>query len=220
MGSLFILDKNPLERRFIAALSKGRYDPVVETWDARTAAEGLLGLKERPDLIVVALDPQHHDALVLLRWMRNARSTIPIVVIARGAPTMLERRARLLGARCFVHDPGNAREMASAMREAVRSGPDGQKPEPPMASEVNGRNLTQLVSQLNASMKCPAGRDQVFLQSFMEFGQAVEPRVCLRCPLRAGLGLPYYVSYEHIRDICCDTPAACDAMTKHRAAAQ
>jgi hypothetical protein len=72
-------------------------------------------------------------------------------------------------------------------------------------------NLGLLVDHLNATMKCPAGRQQVFLQSFIEFGQEAEPRVCLRCPVRARLGLPHYVGYEHIRDICCRAPERCGA---------
>ena len=106
------------------------------------------------------------------------------------------------------------------MLEAVRSRPDAPNSEPPITGEENGQNLSLLVNHLNATMKCPAGRQQVFLHSFIEFGQKAVPRVCLRCPIRVGLGMPQYVYYEHIRDICCNTPARCEAMSSFRAEAR
>ncbi len=120
MGPLLILDGNPLERRFIAASANGRYRPVLQAGDAEAAGNALLSLKQRPALIVAALDPVGQDALILLRWMHNARSTIPVVVIADRSAGRLESKARSLGARIFVHDPDDAREVEAAMEEAVR----------------------------------------------------------------------------------------------------
>jgi hypothetical protein len=220
MGPLLILDRNPVERHFVATLAKGQYEPIVEACDSRSAEEALLGLSERPALIVAALDPRDQEAIILLRWMHRSRSTIPVAVIAKGPARGLEPKARSLGARFFVYDPDNAREMQWAMQEAVRSRPGPRSSEPPITSEESGPSLSQLVNHLNGTMKCFAGRQQVFLHSFLESGQKAEPRVCLHCFIRNGLRLPHYVYYEHIRDICCGTPAKCEAMKSYLARAQ
>lgn len=120
MGPILILDSDPIERRFIAALADGQYDPILEACDSTEAGEVLLGQKERSAMIVAVLNPKDDEAIILLCWMHRSDSTIPVVMLAKGAARQLEPKARALGVRVFVHDPSNAREIQTAMQEASR----------------------------------------------------------------------------------------------------
>lgn len=220
MGTLLILDKDPLERRFIAAVATGKYGTVIEAGDMKAAMKVLNSRRKRPTLIVAALDLKYQDTLLLLQCLHNSHSSAPVVAIAKGAARGLESTARSLGVRFFVHNPGNASEIHVAMQQAVRSTPHTPTPEPPITSEESSQNISVLVNHLNETMKCHAGSGRVFLHSFIKWGQQAVPRVCLRCPIRVSLGLPDYVYYEHIRDLCCGTPGKCEAMNTHRAEAR
>jgi hypothetical protein len=71
--------------------------------------------------------------------------------------------------------------------------------------------------RLNAKMKCHAGRGQVFIRSLIAGKSTTRPRICLRCHIRRSQGIPYYVYYEYIRDVCCANPDKCDALERFKA---
>ena len=82
---------------------------------------------------------------------------------------------------------------------------------PPLTPEELTTNLTLLERQLNREMKCTAGKNQVYIRSLLTGQSTTKPRVALKCPLRRDIGLPAEVFYEHIRDVCCSDPNACEA---------
>ncbi|GEM_PF-903430 len=82
---------------------------------------------------------------------------------------------------------------------------------PPLTVEELRANLTELEKKLNAEMKCPAGRNQVFLRSLLTGSGTTPPRIALKCHLRKDIGENPVVFYEYIRDVCCSDPEKCPA---------
>jgi hypothetical protein len=82
---------------------------------------------------------------------------------------------------------------------------------PPLtAEEING-NLSDLERGLNREMKCPAGKNQVYIRSLLTGSGTTKPRIALKCHLRKDLGQTPEVYIEHIRSVCCTDPGTCEA---------
>jgi hypothetical protein len=82
---------------------------------------------------------------------------------------------------------------------------------PPLTREELVSNLSDLERRLNRTMKCTAGKNQVYIRSLLTGGATTRPRVALKCPLRRDIKLSAEVFYEHIRDVCCSEPEQCEA---------
>jgi hypothetical protein len=82
---------------------------------------------------------------------------------------------------------------------------------PALTEEETTGNLTVLQERLESRMKCPAGKNQVYLRSLLTGRGTTRPRITLKCHLRRDIGLPAEVFYEHIRDVCCADPNRCQA---------
>jgi hypothetical protein len=82
---------------------------------------------------------------------------------------------------------------------------------PPLTPTELTSNLSALERDLNSGMKCPAGKNQVYIRSLLTGQGTTRPRVALKCPLRKDIGLPAEVFFEHIRDVCCCDPDWCEA---------
>ncbi|MFO0838020.1 MAG: hypothetical protein U1D55_05790 [Phycisphaerae bacterium] len=82
---------------------------------------------------------------------------------------------------------------------------------PPITAEELTANLSALEKKLNHEMKCPAGKNQVFLRSLLTGNGTTKPRIALKCHLRRDIKLTAEVFYEHIRDVCCKDPTQCPA---------
>lgn len=87
---------------------------------------------------------------------------------------------------------------------------------PPMTSEELRANLSELEKDLNARMKCHAGRNQVFIYSLVTPSGTTPPRICLKCHLRKDVGQKPGIFYEQIRDVCCGEPEQCEAYMAFR----
>lgn len=106
-----------------------------------------------------------------------------------------------------VHDSGG---------EAGRRRASGGAEPPPISAEERNGNLSELEKSLNAQMKCPAGKNQVFIRSVVSSGGTTPPRIALRCTFRRDLGMTPEVYYEHVRDVCTCDPEKCDAYRQMR----
>jgi hypothetical protein len=82
---------------------------------------------------------------------------------------------------------------------------------PPITDEERSTNLSVLENKLNKEMKCPAGRNQVYVRSLLTGGGTTQPRIALKCHLRRDAGLTPEIFYEEIRDMCCSNPDNCPA---------
>jgi hypothetical protein len=82
---------------------------------------------------------------------------------------------------------------------------------PPLTPQELTGNLSVLQNQLNTDMKCPAGRNQVYVRSLLTGHSTTRPRISLKCALRRDIRLSPDVFYEYIRDVCCSNPEECEA---------
>ncbi|MFH1746992.1 MAG: hypothetical protein ABIG44_08100 [Planctomycetota bacterium] len=82
---------------------------------------------------------------------------------------------------------------------------------PPLTPEELTGNLSQFEHRLNREMRCPAGRNQVYVRSLLTGTSTTRPRIALKCPLRRDIGQTPDVFYEHIRDVCCGDHEQCPA---------
>lgn len=105
-----------------------------------------------------------------------------------------------------------------AAQEAKPKGPSRaeQAMGPPLLDEEKKGNLSELEKKLNREMKCPAGKNQVFIRSLVLLSGTTQPRIALKCHLRKDAGMPAEVYLEHIRDVCCTNPEECPAYKKFK----
>ncbi len=82
---------------------------------------------------------------------------------------------------------------------------------PDLTPEELTGNLSLLERHLNRTMKCTAGRNQVYIRSLLTGQSTTRPRIALKCPLRRDIGETPEVYFEHIRDVCCSDPEQCPA---------
>ena len=211
MCRLLILDNDKSECHFVAAVASAKCGAVVEASDLKEAGKTLKSRRKRPTLIVAALQAKRQDALGLLRLLHELGEYIPVVVIVAKGAEALVAQVQKLGACCLVHRPLRSEELAQAMRQATDSEPPAPASTPPIIDEELSANVSELVNRLNATMRCSIGKEQVFLHSFITgLGETSQPRVTLRCHLRAEFGADPYIYYEHIRDVCCAAPHKCE----------
>lgn len=87
---------------------------------------------------------------------------------------------------------------------------------PPLTPEETTGNLSILERKLNTEMRCPAGKNQVFIRSLILASGPTTPRITLKCQLRRDIGQKPEVFFEHIRDVCCSNPEGCEAYKKFK----
>lgn len=104
---------------------------------------------------------------------------------------------------------------APAKQSKPASKPESSGP-PPLTPEETKGNLSLLERNLNVSMKCHAGKNQVFIRSLVTINGTTPPRIALKCQLRRDIGQKPEVFYEHIRDVCCGDPTQCEAHQKFK----
>ncbi|MFN0137552.1 MAG: hypothetical protein ACKVS9_15720 [Phycisphaerae bacterium] len=86
----------------------------------------------------------------------------------------------------------------------------------PLTVEETKGNLSLLERKLNTDMRCPAGKNQVFIRSLVLASGPTTPRITLKCHLRRDIGQKPEVFFEHIRDVCCSNPEGCEAYKKFK----
>lgn len=88
--------------------------------------------------------------------------------------------------------------------------------DPPLTAIERTANLTELERELNRSMKCQAGMNQVFIRSLVTLNGAGPPRIALKCQLRRDIGQTPVIFYEQIQALCCGDPQQCEAYQKFK----
>lgn len=104
----------------------------------------------------------------------------------------------------------NSASSANRATQPLKSKPVDQ-PTPPLQPEEKNGNLSILQHQLNAAMKCPAGKNQVYIRSLVTLKGTTPPRIALKCSLRRDAGLSAEVFLEEVRSVCCGEPNQCPA---------
>ena len=82
-------------------------------------------------------------------------------------------------------------------------------------------SLLQLERKLNEEMRCPAGKNQVYILSRMKTNGRIKreaPQICIDCKIRNYLGWRKRVYLDFIRKVCCgDQKTMCEAYIKFMA---
>lgn len=82
-------------------------------------------------------------------------------------------------------------------------------------------SLLQLQRKLNDEMRCPAGKNQVYVLSRLKSNGRIKkeaPQVCLDCKIRNYLGWRKRVYLDFIQMVCCGEPKSkCEAYVKFMA---
>jgi DNA-binding NtrC family response regulator len=214
VARVMVIHHDRSTRGSLEALIQGRHQ--VE--GARDLVSGIRQMaRQKPDAIIVGQDRQKGEALRLLRYMRDHVLKIPVVVaVSRGAGSVQPALLKL-GARQIVEYPVDEQRLTSAIEEAMQAHKAVQAGPPPLTAEELNGNLSVLETQLNKSMKCFAGQNQVYIQSTILGGAVSRPRIALRCNLRAEYGLTKNVFFEFIREHCCGDPGRCEAYQRFQA---
>jgi DNA-binding response OmpR family regulator len=186
--------------------------PVVSYKDAQTALDELEA--KAPDVIVAGQSVKRGTALPLLRALRERKRTIPVIVIGGPGAERHEPTVLRLGAKAFLEHPLKKRRLIAAVAAAmaVATFEDGEIPL--LTEEEKTANLNDLEQKLNREMKCFAGKNQVYLQSFIGSSTRSRPRICLKCALRKEYDLSPDVYYEFVRHVCCGEPKLCEAVQR------
>ncbi len=85
---------------------------------------------------------------------------------------------------------------------------------PPPTEQELSVNLSILERQLNDNMKCPAGRNKVYLRNLLTGRRPGRPRITLKCHLRKDIGMPQDIYLEEIQQLCCGDHEQCPAWSK------
>ena len=85
-------------------------------------------------------------------------------------------------------------------------------------------SLVQLERKLNDEMRCPAGKNQVYVLSRMKSNGRIKkeaPQVCLDCKIRSYLGWRKRVYLDFIQMACCgEHKRKCEAYVKFMASSR
>jgi len=208
---VLIIHKDKQARTMLESMARVRHE--VES--ARDLITGLKHMaRMRPSVIVVGHDSHKQEGLRLLRYMRENVLKTPVVVVFASGAGSSQPALMKYGARAFLEYPVDDDRLERALAAALQAGSTSTAPPPLTAEELAG-NLSMMENKLNKHMKCFAGRNQVFLQTFI--GSGARPRIALKCGLRAEYGLNKDVYFEFIRDTCCGDPSRCEAVQRFNA---
>ncbi len=208
MAKVLVIHHDKASRTQLETAARHRHH-VEGARDLVTGVQHMV--RSRPEVVVVGHDREKQEGLRLMKYMRDNVLKIPVVVVfSRGAGADQQVLVKL-GAKGFLEYPVDPERLESAIQHAVRARAAQDAAPPPITQEEARGNLSAMETQLNKKMKCFAGRNQVYIQSMILGGRTSQPRVALKCSLRAEYGLNKDVYYEWIRDVCCGDPTRCEA---------
>ncbi len=209
MARILILHPQRSARKFLEEHASKRHE-VTAVSDVRSAVKWIE--RVRPAVVVAGLNGKRRDALELLRHLKLEGKKTPTIVVASAGEGVFEPVARKLGASAFLEYPMEQATFDQAVSKVISADWTAKGEQPPVTEEELGANLTELEAELNRRMQCFAGKNQVYLQSFiLGGGRTSKPRIALKCPLRQEYGDPPNVYYEYVRDVCCSNPECCPA---------
>lgn len=197
--------------------ARKRLEHHAETHHQVAAASDLrAGLKllarTRPQVVVVGLSVKKTEAFEFLRHQQRDGKQIPTIVVASADAGSYQPLAMKLGAAAFLEYPLENTALDEAIAKITNADFQSKGQQPPITAEEAAANLTELEADLNRRMQCFAGKNLVYIQSFvLGGGKTSTPRIALKCPLRKQYGEPPNVYYEYVRDVCCSNPSTCTA---------
>ena len=114
---LVIDDEPPIRKLLRTGLATQGYQ-IIDAMNGRTAREALA--RETPDLVILDLGLPDVDGHVLLREIRGAHESVPIVVLSSREDERGKVEALDLGADDYVTKPFGMNELLARIRAALR----------------------------------------------------------------------------------------------------
>ena len=114
MFNVVIIDDHPMIRSAIRSLleASGRFRVVAERGSGTT---GLAAVRElNPDLLVLDLDIPMLGGIEVVRRIRTAQATLPILVVSSADETVNGIRALRMGANGYLHKGGALEDLVTA----------------------------------------------------------------------------------------------------------
>lgn len=172
-----------------------------------------------PAVIVLALKSDITRVIGIVMHLRRMDARLPVVLLVGNGGQHYVPLWQELGIHAVEERELHGTKLSDVLRAALADGSaTTATAAPPLTEEEQGTNIERLADDLNRRMRCGAGKNQVFLHAFvLGVGMKTTPRITLRCPLRAELGLDAYVHFEHIRDVCCGGTETCAALRAYAA---
>lgn len=212
MARVLVVHAQSGPRSFLEGRSR-RHHQVLGVADAPAAIKALP--KFRPNLILAHTTPKGGEAAAVLRGLKRENASVPVLIVAEPAALSLQPALMRLGAAGWLEYPMEQDAFDKAVAAALQHTEDVQGRTPPITEEETSSNISDLERILNKRMQCFAGKNQVYIQSFiLGGGKTSTPRVALKCPLRKQFGQNPDVYFEFIRDVCCGDPTVCEAYQK------
>lgn len=214
MSALLVVHHDDAARRVLEQLA-ARHHSVLSAADVNSGLKAIR--KYHPAAGIAGIEARQLSALTLLKFLKENHFEVPILLAANADAGQYQQIAMKLGAKAFLEYPLDQTRFDAAVSIALQDRYDAKKTAPPITEFEKKANLSQLENDLNRQMKCFAGKNLVFLQSFLVGMQKTKPRICLKCPLRREFGLTERIYYEYIRDVCIGDPESCAAVRKFQA---
>ena len=214
MARILIIHPDRSARKHLEHLASPRHQVAVVS-DLRTGLKALT--KHSPQVVIAGLSAKRTDAFEFLRQQQQNSHRVPTIVVAAPDAGTYQPLAMKLGAAAFLEYPLEQSTFDEAVSKATTAEWASKGEQPPLTDEEARANLTELEADLNSRMECFAGKNLVYIQSFiLGGGRTSKPRIALKCPLRQQYGDPPNVYYEYIRDVCCANPSICTAYQTFR----
>ena len=115
---VLVVDDEPAIRRFLRTSLTAQGYQVTEAEDARGTLEALR--REPPQILVLDLGLPDTDGFEVIRRIRGAGSTLPIIVLSSRADETGKVQALDLGADDYVTKPFGVDELLARLRAALR----------------------------------------------------------------------------------------------------
>ncbi len=209
MARILILHPERSARKVLEKQASAHHE-VQAVSDVRKAVKSLA--KARPQLVLAGVNGKRTDAFELLRHMQQERLKVPTLLLAAGGAGAFQSVAMKMGASAVLEYPLEQQALDEAISKALTASWEKKGAQPDITSEELAGNLTELEARLNRQMKCFAGKNQVYIQSFiLGCGRKSKPRIAVKCSLKQEYGEPPNVYYEYVRDVCCGNPETCSA---------
>lgn len=216
MPKILIIHHDSVSRDALAKMLATHHQVII----ADTINAGLKGIRQhRPDLGIGGLDAKQLSILTLLKFLKDNKFDVPMLLVANADAGQHQPAAMKLGAKGFLEYPIEAARLHAHISMTLQDFHDTRRQAVPITSAEDNGNLSDIERTFNRQMRCFAGKNLVFLQSMITGVHRTQPRICLKCPLRREFGMTERIYHDYIRDVCIGDHESCPAVQKFQARA-
>lgn len=117
MRRILIIDDSLFQRRVVSAPLKANGFIVEEAVNGREGLEKII--EEKPDLVLLDILMPEKDGIQVLKELRDANSTIPVIMLTSDVQDSTKAECLSLGARAFLNKPVKAEELLPVIASLI-----------------------------------------------------------------------------------------------------